>query len=1028
MNHASRTFAKHVAPSSMRFCFFATIFAIASVDNCSSGAEQTADALEAQFQRTVRPFLKSYCLDCHGSVKQEAKLDLGLDQDLAAVSSHLPIWEAVAERLVAGDMPPESSSHLPTADARKEVAAWCTAVSDFEATRNAGDPGVVLARRLSNAEYDNSIRDLTGFDLKPTREFPVDPANEAGFDNTGESLSVSPALIKKYLDAARFVANHAVLTPRGIVFAPYPVLTETDRDQFCVHQIVEFYQQHEVDYADYFVAAWRFHHRSQLGRPNATLKELASETKATRPHPNSEATPTQDTLSRGAPRVAPRDSVLSERYLNTIWSALTKKEAVGPLAELQIKWQELLSNKDLIQDSLLAANQPPGSALSEGAAWHLKLKRECETLRDFVVAKRKSFETRISKLHLKGMSDGSQPLVLWWNREQAASRMSYSIQSENKEIDAAIDRFCNIFPNAFAISSRGHYADPNLGVGVRFLTAGFHLMQGYFRDDRPLYELILSDAERNELDSLWQTLNFVTQAPIRQYKDFLFFERAEPPGFAEGAEFDFARPENKDVTTDVSLFRVRDLYQSKANRLGASPKVIDAIEQYFAEIRAVAQTLDQTAALAESTHLESIKHLAARCFRRPLTQEDQQEVDAFYRVLRNTDGLSHDEAIRDVLTGILISPRFCYRFGTAATGPDRQPLDDYELASRLSDFIWSSLPDAELLGCAERGQLRDPKVLLTQAKRMVQDDRVHGLAAEFSGNWLEIRHFEEHNSVDRERFPSFTSDLRSAMYEEPLRLFTYILRNDRPIPELITANYTFVNRPLADHYGLALDANSLHAASRLNLTTTGEWYRVDNLTDHGRGGLLTMSVFLTKNSPGLRTSPVKRGYWVVRRLLGERIPAPPPDVPELPKDEASLGELSLPQLLATHRDHNACASCHQRFDSIGLIFESFGPIGERRDRDLGGHPVITEAVFPDGTHGTGVESLKKYLSETRRNDFITNFCRKLFSYAIGRSLQPSDRSTIEEMRRKLEAHNNRVEVLLDSILTSPQFLTKRNQN
>ena len=186
-----------------------------------------------------------------------------------------------------------------------------------------------------------------------------------------------------------------------------------------------------------------------------------------------------------------------------------------------------------------------------------------------------------------------------------------------------------------------------------------------------------------------------------------------------------------------------------------------------------------------------------------------------------------------------------------------------------------------------------------------------------------------------------------------------------------------------------------------------------------------MAVFLTKNSPGLRTSPVKRGYWVVRRLLGEHIPAPPPAVPELPKDEAQLGELTLPQLLARHRDNVACAGCHQRFDAIGLAFEGYGPIGERRDKDLGGRPIDARAVFPDDSEGTGLDGLRRYLSEKRQDDFVDNLSRKLLAYALSRSLLLSDKTTIEQMRAKLVADEHHFGSLIESIVTSPQFLKKR---
>jgi hypothetical protein len=204
-----------------------------------------------------------------------------------------------------------------------------------------------------------------------------------------------------------------------------------------------------------------------------------------------------------------------------------------------------------------------------------------------------------------------------------------------------------------------------------------------------------------------------------------------------------------------------------------------------------------------------------------------------------------------------------------------------------------------------------------------------------------------------------------------------------------------------------------------------DWVAVDDARPYGRGGLLPMAVFLTKNAPGLRTSPVKRGYWVVRLLLGEVIPPPPPTVPTLPKDEADLGALTLPQVLARHRDDRACAGCHRRFDSVGVVFEGFGPIGERREKDLGGKPVQTAAPFPDGKDRGGLAGLREYLRERREGDFVNNLCRKLLSYALGRSLQPSDRGTLEAMRARLEAENHAFGSLVDVIVTSPQFLNKR---
>jgi hypothetical protein len=373
--------------------------------------------------------------------------------------------------------------------------------------------------------------------------------------------------------------------------------------------------------------------------------------------------------------------------------------------------------------------------------------------------------------------------------------------------------------------------------------------------------------------------------------------------------------------------------------------------------------------------------------------------------------------MQDTFVSILMSPHFTYRMDL--TAPDRgvRPLTDYELASRLSYLLWSSMPDETLLEAAAQGKLRDPAVLVAQSRRMLQDVRARGLAVEFAGNWLDFRRFEQHNSVDREQFPSFTDDLRRAMFEEPVQFFLDTARENRSVLEFLDARHTFVNPLLAQHYGIPEVSGD-----------RDDWRRVDDAQKYGRGGLLPMSVFLTLNAPGRRTSPVKRGYWVVRRLLGERIPPPPPDVPGLPEDESKLGELTLPEMLARHRAHQSCAGCHDRFDSLGLAFEGYGPIGESRVTDLGGRPVHTQATFPGGMPGSGLEDLRTYLRERRQQEFLDNLCRKWLSYGLGRTLQLSDELLVDELRANLEASGYRFQTLVEGVVTSRQFLNKRSNN
>jgi hypothetical protein len=398
--------------------------------------------------------------------------------------------------------------------------------------------------------------------------------------------------------------------------------------------------------------------------------------------------------------------------------------------------------------------------------------------------------------------------------------------------------------------------------------------------------------------------------------------------------------------------------------------------------------------------------------------------------------------MQDTVVYVLMSPQFCYRMDLASDsrvdvaakhGQDARTtrkLTDYELVSRLSYFLWSSMPDAELLAHARAGNLHEPAVLVAQTKRMLADDRIRALAVEFGGNWLDFRRFEQHNSVDRGRFPTFTNELRQAMFEEPVHFFVDLVQNDGSVLDFLYARHTFVNGVLAEHYDLP----------DMGLERD-EWVRFDDAADFGRGGLLPMAVFLTQNAPGLRTSPVKRGYWVVRRILGERIPAPPPNVPELPADESKL-ELPLREALAKHRDHAACASCHERFDSLGLVFEGYGPIGEQRETDLAGRPVDARASFPlahkpeaparghetgdrKQRSGVGVDGLREYLRHHRQNEFVENLCRKLLSYGLCRTLLPSDDQLVAAMRQNLASQNHRFASLIETIVVSPQFLRKR---
>ena len=967
------------------------------------------------FATSVKPFLQTYCYGCHGGNQPAAGFDLTSYATQDSVIDDQRRWNLVLARLKAGEMPPSQSRQHPTPAQRQSVIDWIETTSAEDARRHPNDPGIVLARRLSNAEYDYTIRDLTGVDIRPTKEFPVDPANQAGFDNSGESLAMSPALVKKYLDAARSVADHILFLPSGFSFAPYPVVTDQDRDKYGVNRIVDFYKRQPLDYADYFLAAWRYHHRAELRRPRMTLTEAAGEAK------------------------------ISGTYLTKVWAMLTAPgEDVGPLPAIQARWRSLPPPAN--------RNEPEGLRIAIG--W----------MRDLIVDLRPRVAMTFDNLPARGIAAGSQSLVLWKDRQFADHRMSYAgnVFEQDMSIYAQTDpaltipttavgreryedsfrRFCALFPDKFYVSERGRIFLTNPreiasdAQGHRLLSAGFHSQMGYFRDDRPLYELVLDAAQQRQLDALWKELDFITHAPVRQFKQFIWFERAEPPSFMATAQFNLFRSEDDDVTSEAKMAQLAQVYLAKAKEI-TNDVALGVVRDYFERTNANVRAFEQARTAAEPSHIDALLAFAARAYRRPMTKTETDDLLAFYHSLRD-QRLSHEDAIRDSVVSVLMSPYFSYRVDSpsltqnpgrasasaqvsdnalrrdrsAGQVPDVEPLSDYALASRLSYFLWSSMPDDELMKHAAAGDLQKPDVLAAQARRMMQQRRVRHLATEFAGNWLDIRRFEEHNAVDRERFPGFTNELREAMFEEPIRFVQDVIQRDGSVLDFLYANHTFVNPVLARHYGMPEPA-------------AGTWARVDEAQKYARGGLLPMSVFLTKNAPGLRTSPVKRGYWIVHRLLGEYIPAPPPNVPVLPTDETKLGDLTLRETLAQHRANPACSSCHAKFDSFGLAFEGYGPVGETRDRDLAGRPVETGATFPDGSSGSGLDGLRAFMRARGQRQFVDNLCRELLVYALGRSPLRSDEPLLADMRKHLSTGDYKFGLLVQDIVTSRQFLMKR---
>ena len=491
----------------------------------------------------------------------------------------------------------------------------------------------------------------------------------------------------------------------------------------------------------------------------------------------------------------------------------------------------------------------------------------------------------------------------------------------------------------------------------------------FHREDGELQRLMLDGKEKAELDRLWGELIYVSEAPLKQV----------------------------DVFEQLYQFATQD----------ADPK---AFEPMRGPINEQAKHFKKLIAESEPKQVRSVLEFAAKAWRRPLAKAEQDELRSLYAKLRGQK-IAHEAAVRMLIARVLVAPAFLYRGEQPTAGEKATPVDNHELATRLSYFLWSSGPDESLRALAERGSLTDPEVLAGQARRMLRDDKVRRLALEFGCQWLHIRDLDTLEEKSERHFPTFAA-LRGDMLEEPVRFFIDFFQADRPVTALLDADYMFVNGNLAEHYGFPV--------------LTAEWHRMDGVHAAGRGGILGFAATLAKQSGASRTSPILRGNWISEVVLGEKLPKPPKGVPILP-EEAPAG-LTERQLIERHSSDAKCAACHKRIDPLGFALESFDAIGRARGYDAAGLKIDMNAKLVDGTEIAGVDGLRNYLSTTRRDDFLRQFCRKLLGYALGRGVQLSDQPLIDKMVAELKRNEFRVGTAVELIVLSPQFREVRGRD
>ncbi len=982
--------------------------------------------------------VRARCLDCHSGDDVQGGIDLAALTAAADVGKDFKAWQKVREVLEVGRMPPQEAQSLAPGE-REVLCGWIAPRMRLAIEAHAGDPGLVTLRRLTNAEYDATIRDLTGINFGLARDFDPDGGGGEGFSNTGDVLFVSPRQFDRYLSAARSLADHASILPgSGIAFHTQRVGRrgpEQLRDQ-ARQAIYVWYQKAAAPHvprdtddlreADYLLACWMHHHREFTGAHS--LDALADAAGLSRPYlanwwaflkadePASRyldltrlawrALPPPDPA---APQAVPEPVVAGTKAIQTErkswytrnperWGETTQRaqqdvEALRPYPLFTpVSGQP---HVHLLVGDALDGNEGDVVRLSDFTVW---VADKPQAYHDWLVARRQELEQAIA-----ARPAGAEP-------DAALAR-------DLEAVRAVIERFGK--------HPRGRAADPREIVAVapeKFtlpLPAGTTKFKAQGRLD-------LEDPDIAQATAQWMATTDDAAGPTGVYADtFTVWPRGGAKAGKAMHEFELMR-QAFPATRDLRLHGItqnlhgpntnhRVYWLSDEQLLALLPEIERTRHASLLTDWNTTRHLTTWPDLATDWDIRLLAHLdafAARAWRGPLADDERHRLHAIYRsgleaaTAAGTEG-GREQAAREALVAILSAPRFVFRIEEQRPGEHR--VSAHELAARLSYFLWSSLPDDRLRQAAANGSLLEPGRLTAEVKRMLADPRAEALAREFAAQWLRFRGFATKAPPDRESYPELTPDLQADMEREAVAFLADMICTDRPLRELFTAGHTFLNERLAAHYGIP--------------GVVGPEFRRVDVAAHGRGGLLGMGAVLASTSYPRRTSPVLRGNWVLSAVLGRPTPPPPPDIP--PLDASPAVNLSLRARLQAHRANAACAVCHDRIDPLGFALEGFDVLGRRRDLDDTGAPVDLVATLADGRTFTGFDGLRDYLASSR--DVVTlQFCRKLLGYALGRETLPTDLPLLEDLRGRILADDAGVSAAVLGIVHSRQFQNRRD--
>ncbi|PAW82918.1 MAG: hypothetical protein B9S33_14395 [Pedosphaera sp. Tous-C6FEB] len=911
------------------------------------GSPTAKDPAKLTYEKDVLPLLKKYCWDCHADGAKKASVEFDKYQSHAELLADRKLWEHTLLNVRNRDMPPPDKKTQPTLAEREVIQAWID-YEVFKTDPKKPDPGRVTLRRLNRAEYNNTIRDLVGVNFRPADDFPADDAGY-GFDNIGDVLSMPPVLLEKYLTAAEKILAQAVIT------GAQPKLT---------------WQR---------IAARHFHGGHDVGNLDApgwvsgTRNVRASFSVAR----EGEYRLRLATQGRSAQAGQAKMGIsLNGELLRHV--EVRVRPDLPDIAEVPVR---LRAGQHEVVLSYVDEHRLPPDLQGRTQA------------RGFVVDWLEIVEATPNAVVRLLPNE----LLVSFNAKRIGSKWVglSSFDEDDVAVDFHAPREGEYVLRTLAWAKKVDFPmppeDAHFQRALRWAkeAATDAMVLTFMRDKEKLREVRITAVE-----SAPQVYEVKLRLPAGKHRLSVATFRIKAGLSAEEATQFRAGKERRGMVF-VHYLEIEGPPDSAAEQLAENHRRIFSRP-------ATKETAPQVAR-------EVIGAFARRAYRRPVTAVEVERLMKLYE-LGQKHGESFEGSVAQALKAVLVSPHFLFR-GELQPEPDNpkavHSVNEFSLASRLSYFLWSSMPDEELLKLAERGQLRNH--LEAQVRRMLKDPKSRSLVENFAGQWLQLRNLAI-VQPDKKLFPSYDAKLRAAMQRETELLFEHVVREDRSVFEFLTADYTFVNERLAKHYGLA--------------GVTGDEFQRVSLKGQPRAGVLTHASILTLTSNPTRTSPVKRGKWVLENLLATPPPPPAPNVPELDDQKELTGTLR--QRMEQHRANPNCASCHTKMDAIGFALENYDGIGGFRARDAGA------AIDPSGELSAtdkfnGPVELANLLARQKKDDFIRCLVEKLLTYSLGRGLEYYDRPATKDIADGLAKRRHTFSGLVLEVVNSVPFQKRRGE-